>query len=172
MIQIEILALILTCLGIIVSILYYASVLRNANKTQQIQLETRQAGLFMSLYETYRSPEFRRQFYSLTMQHSWSDYADYMEKYGPDTNLDVFVEHGALIGYFDGVGVLLRKGLVDVDMVNELLYPMVTLTWEKLEPIIIGARSTAPARRELYNHFEFLYDELMKREQEHLELKT
>ena len=48
--MIEYLPLVLTGIGITVSILYYTSVLRNANKTQQMQLETRQAAMFMKLY--------------------------------------------------------------------------------------------------------------------------
>jgi len=39
----EFIALILTGLGLTASIVYYANVLSNANKTQQLQLETRQA---------------------------------------------------------------------------------------------------------------------------------
>ena len=165
--------------GVIAGFTYYVLTVRNAQRTRGLTLkaqeqatETRQAQLFMDLYETYRSPEFRHQFYSLIMQHDWRNYEEYMEKYGPATNLSVFVDHGALIGYFDGVRVLLKKGLVDVEMVYELLYPMVTLTWEKLEPTIIGARSTDPARTKLYNNFEYLYNELKKREQENIEPAT
>jgi hypothetical protein len=53
MVQIEYLPIVLTGIGIIVSILYYTSVLRNANKTQQQQLDTRQAQLFMQMYNKW-----------------------------------------------------------------------------------------------------------------------
>jgi len=58
MTQIEYLPIVLTGIGIIVSIVYYASVLRNANKTQKMQLETRKAQLFMQIYSMFASNEY------------------------------------------------------------------------------------------------------------------
>ena len=56
--MIESLPYLLTGVGIIVSILYYTSVLRNANRTRELQLkaqeqatETRQAALFTPLFQ-------------------------------------------------------------------------------------------------------------------------
>jgi len=54
----EFLAIILTGLGLTVSILYYTFTLQNANKTQKLQLETRQTQVFMDLYKTMASKEF------------------------------------------------------------------------------------------------------------------
>jgi len=81
MIQIEYLALILTGLGIIVSILYYASVLRNANKTQQIQLETRQAQFMSQISNELNSVENRMIYFELSAME-WTDWADFENKYG------------------------------------------------------------------------------------------
>jgi hypothetical protein len=63
--MIEYLPLILTGIGIIASILYYSSVLRNANETQKQALETRQAALLMDLMNNFRSAEFRKQWHTL-----------------------------------------------------------------------------------------------------------
>ena len=76
----EYLPLVLTGIGIIASILYYASVLRNANKTRQAQL-------FMDLYRTYRDPEFRRQYYEILGQ-KWVDFEDFWEKAKNSSNVD------------------------------------------------------------------------------------
>ena len=40
MVSLEVLALVLTGLGLTASIVYYANILLNANKTQKLQLET------------------------------------------------------------------------------------------------------------------------------------
>ena len=58
MVSFEFLAVILTGLGLTASIVYYASILRNANKTQEIQLETRQAQLYMEFYRDFKKKEF------------------------------------------------------------------------------------------------------------------
>ena len=65
----EFLAIILTGLGLTVSILYYTTVLQNANKTQQMALETRQAQLFSSLQNKIDTVEFRRIY--RTIKYDW-----------------------------------------------------------------------------------------------------
>ena len=57
MVQIENLPLVLTGFGLTASILYYTMTLRNANKTQQLALENRQAQLFMQLWSKATSNE-------------------------------------------------------------------------------------------------------------------
>jgi hypothetical protein len=46
----EFLAIIISVLGLAASITYYATILNNANKTQQQQLETRQAQLYLTFH--------------------------------------------------------------------------------------------------------------------------
>ncbi len=63
MIDYSTLAIVLTGLGLTASILYYTMVLRNANKTQQLALETRQAQLFMQMYNRWRDTFGNNDFY-------------------------------------------------------------------------------------------------------------
>ena len=60
MVSLEIIALVLTGLSITVSIIYYANVLSNANKTQQLTLENRNAQLLMRIYDKYTETELMR----------------------------------------------------------------------------------------------------------------
>lgn len=78
--MIEYLPLVLTGIGLSVSIIYYASILKNANKTQRMQLETRQVQLFMTINETRGSPEFQKLFYRITFMDDWKDIDDYFAK--------------------------------------------------------------------------------------------
>ena len=61
MASLEFLAIVLTGLGLTVSIVYYATILRNANKAQQHATETREIQIFMQLmqqitnYESYKT---------------------------------------------------------------------------------------------------------------------
>ena len=57
MVSIEVLALILTGLSITASILYYTSVLRNQQRTQEHALETRQAQFFYSIFQEEQKQE-------------------------------------------------------------------------------------------------------------------
>ncbi len=99
--MIDSLPLVLTGLGLTASIVYYASILRNQNKTRQTQL-------FMNFYESYRSIEFRKQF-GIVMRLEYTDYEDFMEKYGMKKNPDTWATWQFIASYFNGVGILLKK---------------------------------------------------------------
>ena len=86
--MIEYLPIVLTGIGLSASILYYTIILRNANKTQQMQLETRQVQLFMTISDTKLSPEFQKLIYRVTFIDEWNDLDDYFREYGPKNNLD------------------------------------------------------------------------------------
>jgi len=175
--------------GILVGIVYYITIMRNAQKTRELTLqsqvqslkaqeqalETRQADLFMGLYETYRSHEFRKLWYEIMFHYTWKDWDEYWEKYGPINNLSAFINLNTVSAFYEGIGVLVKRGLIEIAMVEELMHTSVKLTWEKLGPMIKQGRTRtdveAPAPR-LFPHFEYLYDELMKYLEEHPELKT
>ena len=62
---------VLPILALTVSILYNTINLRNANKTQQMQLETRQVQLFMNINAIRGSPEFQKLFHRVTFIDDW-----------------------------------------------------------------------------------------------------
>ena len=122
----ELLAIILTGLGLTVSILYYTTILRNANKTRELQLqaqehatETRQAQLFMQIRGNYDMDMIRIR-YEL-QNWEWDDYEDFMSKYGPDTNLESWSKLISVGQYFEDIGVLVKRGLIDPALVDDLL---------------------------------------------------
>ena len=100
-------------LSIAASIVYYTSILQNANKTQKMQLETRQAQLFMEVFREYRGLEFRRQRLQVLGQ-KWTNFDDWWEKYGGLNNPEEWANWQSVAAYFSGVGVLVKRGLVDI----------------------------------------------------------
>ena len=116
----EFLAVILSVLGLSVSIIYYANVMQNANKTQKMQLETRQIQLVMQLYETYCSQDFRKR-HSIMINQKWEDYDDFMTKYDSENNVEAWAGWLSIGAYFNGIGVLVRRGKIDIALVDELL---------------------------------------------------
>ena len=58
MVDIQTLLTYLTLISVPIGIFYYIMTLNNTRKNQQMQLETRQAQLFMNIYNTYRSKEY------------------------------------------------------------------------------------------------------------------
>jgi len=144
--------------GILIGILIAVIQLRNLN-------ETRQTELFMNLYETFRSREFQKQYAEIIFQHTWKDFDDWMEKYGPVTNIEAFSSWISVPAYFEGIGVLLNRKTIDINMVDDMLSTQILLLWEKIEPITKEYRKSTK-RPQLWEWFEYLYNKIKKREQQ------
>jgi hypothetical protein len=67
-----------------------------------------------------------------------------------------------LFTFYDQVGVLLRRGLIDFELVDALLGNSAPQLWEKVEPVVEEARVKSDDPR-LYEHFEYLYSEMTRR---------
>jgi hypothetical protein len=159
----EFLAVTISILGLAASIVYYANILRNANKTQQMQLETRQTQLFMYLYDKFCSESFRRSYYEI-MSWEWTDFDDYSNKYGPYTNPEKNYIRGNVGSFFEGLGVLVKNKQISPELVDDLMSQHIITYWEKFGPILIEARTVRnyPHAAEwveyLYNQVKPIYD--------------
>jgi hypothetical protein len=84
------------------------------------------------------------------------DYNDYKAKYG-------FVELNIVFVFFEQVGKLLQKGLIDMDLIP-LPYGQVNVMWEKIKPIVEMGRNRFNEPK-VGQGFEYLHNEMKKREQ-------
>ena len=78
--------------------------------------------------------------------------------------------------YFHGIGVLLQEGLIDINLLDQLLVNLVFISWLKMGPIVMGFREytsrsdsrfggRGSSERHLHlSGFEYIYNELRKRE--------
>lgn len=99
--------------------------------------------------------------YSKIMNLEFKDYKEYLEKYGdPLSNTALHLT----TGYNDGFGFLLHKRLIDIETIEYILVGSTIGLWEKLKPITEGLRKHYNLP-ELSKWFEYLYNELKKREQ-------
>jgi hypothetical protein len=155
------LSIVLTGIGIIGAIVYYTLTLRNATKTRQAQL-------FMQIYNRFNTREFVEQMNYLRFK--WSipqldDVSEFMtsEEYQEDYNIVA-----STVYFFEGVGVLVNKGLIDVELVDDLMSGPLTHIWERMLPLTDSIRGVlgSPAGE----WYEFLYDKVKPiRERQHPE---
>ena len=120
------------------------------------QLRLRKTDLVMRLYATWDSLEFQRAFHTIY----WADFHDYdsaMEITGGERQVWSYV-----LCFYDQIGVLLRRKLIEFDLVDDLLGNSTRQIWEKVAPAIREARERYDPR--LYEHFEYLYDEITRRD--------
>jgi hypothetical protein len=164
MVSIEQILYIVPILALTASILYYAINVRNANKTQQMQLETRQVQMFMTISGVRSSPEFQKLIYRVTFIDEWKNLDDYFNRYGPENNLDAYSEHAYVWQLYDTIGFLLKKEVIDLSFLDDVLITTVLVGWKKFEPIIKANRQRAN-QPDLWNQFEYLAEEIMKTQQ-------
>jgi hypothetical protein len=160
MVQIENLPLVLTGLGLSASIFYYTLVLRNANKTQQMQLETRQAQLYTQIIkELFDEKYMKKSIHMLKME--WDDYDDFERKYGSDNNEDSYAERYSYWYFMNNIGFLLHENLINVRTANAIVSQFAMWSWDKFKDVI-------QMQREVYDMpdfmewFEYLAEELTK----------
>ena len=152
MVQIEFLPIVLTGIGLIVSILYYASVLRNQNKTRESQL-------FMQIFQNMNTERFWATWIEL-LSAEIESYDEYLEKYDSTVNREHFAKRTQMWYNYHAIGDLLRRGVISVEVVENIVGPSAIAIWYVWRDIIkeIGVQNGMPT---IFNGFEYLYNELM-----------
>ena len=160
---------IIPILGLAVSIFYYAIAIRNSNKTQQMQLETRQAQLFMQLSHRYRDDTRDLDIDKTFLDVEIESFNDFMRLYETDKNFIKALQ--ALGGFYESVGVMVKERYIPVRLVALMWAGMTRRYWEKLEPFMSEFREVRGFPR-AWAETEYLYDELTHYIEEHPELRT
>lgn len=149
---------ILAAVGVIVGVVFAVLQLRDLVKTRQTDLVIR-------LYSHFSTKELQEAYFTVRTL-DFVDYNDFMEKYRVGVSAVPVVQLLAQVcKFFEGVGVLLHRKLVDIGLVDDLFHTEATLLWEKVKPIAEGRRKELN-QPTIYQWFEYLYNEMKKREQQ------
>jgi len=136
-------------------------------ETRSRELQTRQAQMFMNIYNQTTTKDFTTA-YNIFSSNEWKNYKEYRELMKKKEVVGAFTILGM---YWEGLGVLVREGYLDIRLVALLICGMTRYFWEKLLPIIDEARVDMGFVRWM-SETEYLYDELMKYLDKHPELST
>jgi hypothetical protein len=159
----------LTPISLTIGVVYYILTLRNTRRNQQLQLETRQAQLFMQIYSQWNTLEFGLQ-YEKTMRMEFTDFNDFNEKYLGD--IEAYTGWRMMARFFEGIGVLVQRGLIDVTLVDDLMSGETMRFYERFQPLIkeFRERMNWPQAVEWV---EYLYNQIrLIAEEQHPELRT
>ena len=148
MVDIQTVSIAIASAGVFLAAIYYILQIRH-------QTRMRQTDLLVSLFSTLMSKDWLEAWEKVRDRETL-DYKDYKEKYG-------FVEVNEIYLFLDQLGRLLQKGLIDLDLLP-LETGQISAMWENLEPIIEGSRKKFNEPK-VGQGFEYLYNELKKREQ-------
>ncbi|UCD44227.1 MAG: hypothetical protein JSV27_08805 [Candidatus Bathyarchaeota archaeon] len=164
MIELGVIRDLVTIFGVIAGFTYYVMVVRNSQRTQQMQLETRQAQLFSQFALNMNSADNLRN-YMEVLNWEWEDYHDFEMKYGSDNDTQTRAMRLNMWTGYNHIGKLLREGLLDLDLVYTLMGDSAIWQWVKWRDVI------EEQRRRYYTsdfmaEWEYLYSELMRYKQE------
>lgn len=140
---------VITIFGVIAGFSYYVMTVRNQNRARQAQL-------FMQIFSRQYDVEQRRSLYIIE-NIEYENLDDFLEKYGPETNPDVYFRGSSLGTYFEGVGVLVKRKLIDPSMVDDLMSGRIIDYWEANRRWVLEMRERT-GDYEMIEHVEYLYD--------------
>ncbi len=138
-------------ISVIAAAIYYVFISTNT-------IKTRKAQLFMQIYNSFQKQEFLKQFIDI-MNLQWADFEDYWQKYGMINNPEIASKIHSVGTYLEGIGVLVNRRLIDLELVDELMTGIIERYWEKMEPAIIVQREVLNWP-EAYEWTEYLYKEI------------
>jgi hypothetical protein len=158
---------VVAAVGVVIGVFYYILDMRHQSKVRQTDLVNR-------LYSAFLSPELMDVFMKFSALE-FNDYEDYVNRYGPILSVG---KHGSefndtpelrsllfIDNFFNQVGCLLYRKLIDADLVRDVFSYRVEFFWKKAEPLIKGCRKESN-QPEMGKWFEYLYNEMKKREQQ------
>jgi hypothetical protein len=133
--------------GVLVGVVYYILDMRHQSKV-------RQTDLVMRLYSTFGSKEFQNAWTRIESTE-FKNYDEYVKKYGSG-------DYVQCATFFEGIGVLLQKKLIDIKLVDALFVVPLKYMYERMKPIIDGNREQFHNQR-VFEYFEYLYNEMKKK---------
>jgi len=148
MVDIQTVSIVIASASVVAGVVYYALQLRHQTKMRKTDLLTR-------LYAIMVNKDWLDAWQKV-QDREVMDHGDYLRKYG-------FVELNEVYVFFTQLGMLLKRGLIDADLIP-LTYGQVKLTWEKIKPVIEGGRKKFKEPK-LGDEVEYLCNELEKRQQ-------
>jgi len=149
----------LTLISVPVGVFYHIITLRNTAKNQRQTLDTRQTNILMNLYREWGTDEYQNASWTV-IGLEYDGHQDFEEKYGSPSELaEVTSNIYKVCWFYNGLGVLVHRGLADIEMVDELFGYIIIWMWEKLEPFIQWEREIFDQPKSL-EWFESLYDQV------------
>jgi hypothetical protein len=86
----------------------------------------------MRMYSNFDSREFQEDWWKV-MNREYKDFDDYGRQYG-------FAEVVEIGTFFEGIGILLKRTLVDIQLVDDLFTSPIKMAWEKIKPLAEDSR--------------------------------
>jgi hypothetical protein len=141
--------------GVAIAAIFYVLNLRETRRNGRLTL----ANNLMKKLETTEYHAIMRDLLS----YEWSNYDEFEKKYGTDYNLDSYPKRLSLWRFYNSLGYMLMKKMVDADSIfNMGDGDGIILVWAKFESIIKTQRKLYKMGEKWMWGFEYLAGEMLK----------
>ncbi len=173
--MIDTIAFVLTGIGLAASIIYYANILNNANKTRELQLksqeqalETRQMQIWMHYMDMAWDEDIQEVYF--IVYGNFNNVDEFMEKFNTDNKFyRVFLRYAY---WWDAIGTMVKQGLVPIEyavFAGGAAMRTILQEWENFSNVVYRLRERRQRTKRDFDNWEYLYDELVKYLEEHPE---
>ena len=161
MLDIPSISAVVAAIGVLVGVVFAVLQLRDLVKARQMDL-------LMALYLSWGTEDMKRA-YGRFLGVEIKDYDDFVKKHGPIASVEpersqIWNDIDRIGWFLNGTGFLVHEKFVGIKSVEALMGYGVILIWEKMKPLVEGWRKQYNIPRSL-QWFEYLYNEMQKREQ-------
>ena len=122
-------------------------------------VKTRQAQFFMELYNRFSEKDILTMYVEIVMLWKWKDFNDFLEKYGPEKDLNEFMKWVVVTTHLENMGLITYEKMVDIHFVANLIGSAIQDFWEKAEPILIEFRKKYNTPK-IMPMTEYLYEQI------------
>ena len=123
--------------GLLIGIFYYIITLRNQQKSQQLAIETRNQQFFMQIFNATTDEEGINLVFE---EQTWETFEERWDKYGIVNNPQAFGKWFKMMYTHEMFGVMVKRGLLDVTLVDDLFSGGVLSMWNKYRTVVEGMR--------------------------------
>jgi hypothetical protein len=145
MVDISTVSTIIVTASVVVGVVFTLMELRHLNRT-------RRTDVIMRIYDRFASKEMVEAMYSVGQLRSETSSSS-----SPKPSELTGVTQIAIV--FEGLGVLLEQGLIDIKLVDSLFGPTLDALWEPIRPLIYWMRESLK-QPTFFSHFEYLHNRL------------
>jgi hypothetical protein len=122
---------VLPVLSLVLVLAYYSLQVRNQNRDREVQI-------ILQINNNFNL--FSKQWSKFMYSWNWTDFNDFWEKYGPETNLDEWSDMMQYWTFIENLGVLVRRKSLSIELIDDVFAGIILDHWEKAEPIAVGLR--------------------------------
>ncbi|MBN2335239.1 hypothetical protein JXL21_06730 [Candidatus Bathyarchaeota archaeon] len=159
----------LQTVSIMVGIIYYLMILNNQQKSQKLALvtqenalETRNTQFFLQMYSGLTNEKSLQIIWGeIFKEKTWTNFDEWWDVYGPDSNPEFYAYWFKTMLTYEMYGVLLKRGYLNVDVLDDIMSGAVLMIWDRYGDVIMGFREKY-GYPQFQEHQEYLTNELKK----------